>query len=224
MSKVLQDLANLAKVMREDCLTKLDEDPELLEDMERYLTERIESFPKYFSSVIMMETSIQIAKQLYDRENYQDKVQRMDQGRRLAHVRAAMSINQLNRLAGKYGLAPIFVFPEKEDNILIPSAKIPGDPEMERQAKDDRELAADAVYGFCKEVFLDARSRDKYNELENYTRESRDNELLAIGTGTGYFNDKLSVDNLIDMARRELEDEVSSKGNTIGKEDIFSRD
>lgn len=72
---------------------------------------------------------------------------------------------------------------------------------MERAAKDDRELAADAIYGFCKEVFLDARSKERYNQIEGYDREERDKELHEIGERSGYFNQKLSIDELIAQAK-----------------------
>lgn len=206
MSKILNDIANLARRIRE-----VEKDPDEIEYMEKYLTERIEKFPKYFSSVIMMETQMKIAAQLYDREDYQDRVMSWDRSRRMSHIAAANAINQINRLCiQNYDMEPIFKFPSIGDRPLKPEAEIPGNAMMERAAKDDRELAADAIYGFCKEVFLDARSKERYNQIEGYDREERDKELHEIGENSGYFNQRLSLDELIAQVKET--DTESEKG------------
>ena len=205
MSKVLQDLANLAKTIREK-----ETDPEELKDMEKFLEEKIGAFPQYFSSVIIMETHMTILRAMYDREDYIDRVQNMDQNRRISHQMAAYAINGINRVCDMYGVDHIFKFPEKENDELKPEASFHGDPISERLAKDDRELAADAVYNFCKEVFLDAKSREIYNVHEVETREQRDQELYEIGKTHGTFNKEITIDELIDKAREECAKDSSS--------------
>lgn len=209
MSKILKNLALLAQKIRND--ESLDEED--MKDMEEFLMKRIERFPKYFSSVINMECRLVIMKQLYEREDYQEKVMKMDQARRDLHIMAADGINQINRLCRSYDMEPIFEFPLIGNRELMPRAQIEGNPIMERNAKDDRELAADAIYGFCKEVFLDSQSRERYNKMEEYSREERDQELASISNENGYFNEKLSVDQLIALAKAECD---SHTDNSLG--------
>ena len=63
MSEVLNKIANLEKAIKEK-----ETDPEEIEYRENLLKEKIETFPKYFASVIMMKTQMTIARELYDRE------------------------------------------------------------------------------------------------------------------------------------------------------------
>lgn len=205
MSKVLQDLADLAKRIRE-----VEKNPEDLEEIEGFLTQQIEYFPKYFGAVVMMQSRMTIMSQFYDREDYADRVQKLDQSRRDLHILAAQAINKVNRLCKSYGLAPMFVFPEKNGMELQPEAKVSGNPMMEMQAENDRELAADAVYGFCKEVFLDSRSLARYNQLEGYSREQRDRELYSIGSENGHFAEIASLDQIIRAAREEVKADKKS--------------
>lgn len=210
MSQILNKISELAKQIR-----KQETDKEDLEDMEAFLMERISKFPKYFSSVINMECRMTIMRQLYDREDYQDKYINMDRARRSLHIGAADAINQINRLCKRYNMEPIFKFPSIGDRDLRPKAEIEGNAIMEREAKDDRELAADAIYGFCKEVFLDAQSKERYNQIENYTREQRDQELFEIGKTNGYFKESLSLDELIAQAKNESDPALATDSKSL---------
>lgn len=217
MSKVLQDLANLANNIREK-----ETDPEDRKDMEEFITKEIECFPKYFEAVVMMNTRLTIMSQLYDREDYIDKVQHMDQARRDAHIMVAQAINKINRLCDMYEIDHIFKFPGRGNEELQPIPKVAGHPKFEREAEADRELAADAVFGFCKEVFLEGKDLEKYNMHEGYTRAQRDQELYEIGNGDGGFNTKITVDELIDKAREECA--MDSSMNSLGMESRSSND
>ena len=200
MSEILNQIANLAKAIK-----KQETDPEEIKYMEDFLLKRIETFPKYFSSVIMMKSQMAIASQLYDREKYIETIERLDQNRRNSHIMAAYAINQINRLCDTYNVNRIFKFPQINNRDLVPEAKIEGNTIMEKEAKDDRELAADAIYGFCKEVFLDKKTLERYNKINDFTREERDQELYEIGQSAGYFKTSTSIDELIKTAKEEVQ-------------------
>lgn len=84
MSEVLNKIANLEKAIKEK-----ETDPEEIEYRENLLKEKIETFPKYFASVIMMKTQMTIARELYDREKFMFTIETLDQRRRDSHILAA---------------------------------------------------------------------------------------------------------------------------------------
>lgn len=187
MSKILNDVIDLAKTIKEN-----QEDKELVEEDLDFLTNRIENFPKYFNSVITMEIRMEIAKFRLEGAELGEYRMNLDANRRAAHISVADSINQINKLCEIYDKDPIF--------------KLPGDKEkLNSDSIDDREFAADLVYGFCKEVFLDSKSRERYNELEDITDDSRDQELYNMIQSRDTFNGKISVDDLINLEKDNME-------------------
>lgn len=197
MSKILNDIAELAK--------RIKTNPEAEErgEDEAFLTKRIERFPQYFSTVISMESRISILANLYEREDYIDKVMRMDQSRRDQHILATDAINQINVLCDLYGMEHIFQFPAIGNRKLQPEAKIKGNFLMEMAAKDDRELAADAIFEFCKEVFLESKDKERYNHMIG-SRGERDMELHDMSKEGICFKHEISVDELISIAKQQI--------------------
>ncbi len=200
MTKVMKDLATLAERIKNDKELTMEDK----QDMQEFLIERIEMFPKYFSAVVNMKTQLTILEQLCTSEDYAEKRSHLDEQRRRSHIMATMSINQINKLCKSYEMEAIFQFPEIGNRELLPEAKQKGNRVEEMQASSDRELAADAVYGFCKEVFLDGKSRALYNEYE-CDRSTRDMELFHIGNDSGFFHTSLELDDLINQAKAETE-------------------
>lgn len=189
MSKVLNDLSNLAKTIKE---TELD--PDIVKGDLDFLMQRIQKFPDYFNSVIMMETRMAVAKFTLDGETYRDLRTKLDGNRRSAHIAVTDAINQINNLSETvYHNGPIFEFSSKDNN------------KLDSNSIDDRDLAAYTVYGFCKEVFLDYKSRELYNELEGYSNEQRNQEVDEITKSGGMFDGKISMDDLIQMTAEEPE-------------------
>lgn len=187
MSKILNDVIDLAKTIKEN-----QEDKELVEEDLDFLTNRIENFPKYFNSVITMEIRMEMAKFRLEGAELGEYRMNLDANRRAAHISVADSINQINKLCEIYNKDPIF--------------ELPGDKEkLNSDSIDDREFAADLVYGFCKEVFLDSKSKERYNELNEISDESRDHELYDMIQSRDTFNGKISVDDLIKLAKDDIE-------------------
>lgn len=62
-----------------------------------------------------------------------------------------------------------------------------------------------SLYGFCKEVFLDKKTLERYNKINDFTREERDQELYEIGQSAGYFKTSTSIDELIKTAKEEVQ-------------------
>lgn len=189
MSKVLNDLSNLAKTIKET-----EPDPDIVKGDLDFLMQRIQKFPDYFNSVIMMETRMAVAKFTLDGETYRDLRTKLDGNRRSAHIAVTDAINQINNLSETvYHNGPIFEFSSKDNN------------KLDSNSIDDRDLAAYTVYGFCKEVFLDYKSRELYNELEGYSNEQRNQEVDEITKSGGMFDGKISMDDLIQMTAEEPE-------------------
>lgn len=206
MTKVMKNLAALAEKIKNDKELTMEDK----QDMQEFLIERIEMFPKYFSSVVNMKTQLTILEQLCTPEDYAEKRMSLDEQRRRAHIMATMSINQINKLCKSYEMEAIFQFPEIGNRELLPEAKNKGNRVEEMQASSDRELAADAVYGFCKEVFLDGKSRSLYNEYD-CDRTTRDIDLFHIGNDSGFFSTSVQLDDLIDQAKAETEDNQTQR-------------
>ena len=209
MSKILTDLTRLAEAVSKDP----DLIPEEKMDDVEFILKNLEAFPKYFNSVIMTETQVSMLRFVYEREDYIDRVQSIDQKRRDNHIGATDAINKINRRANYYGLEPIFKYPGCEERELEGRPKIDGikNPELIRriefEAKEDRKIAADIVYKFCKDVFLDAKSKEKYNGKEEYDREERDEELYQIGKNQGHFKERLTLEDLFEEARQNAKDD-----------------
>lgn len=184
MLKVLKNISELAKAIKEDkTLT-----PEFIEDDLDSLEKWINSFPDYFNSVVNMQSKMSIYLIRYEGEEYRDRVHALDQTRRDKHILAAQAINKINRSAKSYGMAEIFPVGKE----LKPDPREwKDDPQAERKAKDDRELAADYIYEFCKHVFLDGQLHNQY--LSN----KRDQELYEMEVNHTSFKTNLSLDEIL---------------------------
>lgn len=124
----------------------------------------------------------------------------LDANRRSAHISVADSVNQINKLCEIYQKDPIFELPRNKEKLNSDDI-------------DDREFAADLVYGFCKEVFLESKLRERYNELEENGDVNRDSELYQMIQSRETFGGKVSVDDLIKLATDDTE-------KSEGKEDL----
>jgi len=195
MSKILKDIIDLAKTIKDT-----QEDKELMEEDLDFLINRIENFPRYFNSIITMEIRIEMAKFRLDGAELGEYRANLDANRRSAHISVADSVNQINKLCEIYQKDPIFELPGNKEKLN--SADI-----------DDREFAADLVYGFCKEVFLESKLRERYNELEENGDVNRDSELYHMIQSRETFGGKVSVDDLIKLATDDTE-------KSEGKEDL----
>ena len=98
MTKVMKDLATLAERIKNDKELTMEDK----QDMQEFLIERIEMFPKYFSAVVNMKTQLTILEQLCTSEDYAEKRSHLDEQRRRSHIMATMSINQINKLCKSY--------------------------------------------------------------------------------------------------------------------------
>lgn len=162
-------------------------------EIAQFLEERIEKLPKYFSCVITMNTQIGVIRVMCDDpEEIGRRIEQLDRARRMAHISAVMAINQINRLCTSYGVQKVFQFPEIGDRELFAEAKIKGNPQSERIAMEDRELAADRIYDFCKEIFLDDASKERCKREQK----PRDQEMLVIGKSGGYFRDRMQMEKI----------------------------
>lgn len=186
MSKILNNVASLAKQIYEKA-----EDPVLLKEDLDTLMRYVEAFPKYFDSVIRMETFSATARFRYEGDDLLDKLAKWDSDRRLAHIMATSAINKINRLCKVYEMDPIFEIPGVKENRL------------NENSITDRKIAADIIYGFCKEVYLDAAEKERYNQKET----SFDQELSELQNDRIEFYKKISVDDLIKIAKEELDQE-----------------
>lgn len=195
MLKVLKDISELAKAIKEDESLTSEFIKDDLESLEKWLN----SFPEYFNSVVTMQSSMSFYRFLYEGEEYRDRAQALDQTRRDKHILATQSINKINRLAKSYGMSEIFPVGKE----LKPAPRDwKDDPQAERKAKDDRELAADYIYEFCKQVFLDGQSHNQY--LTN----KRDRELYQMEVNRTSFKTNLSLDEMISKINSDPHDAV----------------
>lgn len=201
MSKALNDLVKLA----EEISKNTDLGPEERDDDIDFIVNSVKAFPKYFNSVIMAETQTAMLRFKCDREDYIEKVEQADRARRNCHINAAHSVNKLNRMAKSYGLEAIFKYEGYENRELCPEPAEPNVPAFERAAEEDRQIAADIAYVFCKEVFLDEKNKEKYNIKAEYTRNEREDELYHIGKDNGYFKMQTTLDEMIEIARASQE-------------------
>lgn len=199
MSKILKDIIDLAKTIKDT-----QEDKELMEEDLDFLTNRIENFPRYFNSIITMEIRLEMAKFRLEGAELGEYRANLDANRRSAHISVADSVNQINKLCEIYQKDPIFELPGNKEKLN--SADI-----------DDREFAADLVYGFCKEVFLESKLRERYNELEENGDTNRDSELYGMIQSRETFGGKVSVDDLIKLAADDTE---KSEGKEEDLDDV----
>ena len=186
MSKILNDLVELAKRIKET-----QSDAEFKEQDLSFLVDHIEKIPNYFNSVIAMETKLPIAKFRLEQEAYCDLYKNLDTNRRIAHMAVTNAINGINALSNLYHMKPIFELPE-------------GMEKLKSDDRDDRNLATDMVYQFCKEVFLDSSLREQYNDRETYSTTERENEVYDMIQTGNTFNGKISLDDLIKMSKEEI--------------------
>lgn len=187
MSQILNNISDLAKT-----IIDTQKDKELMEDDLDSLTKWIENFPKYYNSVITMEIRIEMAKFRLEGSELGEYRANLDANRRMAHILVADSINKINRLCNVYKKEPVFKLPENKEK-------------LNSESIDDREFAADLVYGFCKEVFLDSKSMERYNEQEDLEDNFRDKELYNMIQSRNTFSGKISVDELIKLAKDDIE-------------------
>ncbi len=180
-SEILQRLDTLTEAI---CKKN---DPYVKDDLD-FMKEALCSLPAYFATVIATESVIKIAyiQFDYDQDRLKYTVEQADRNRRSAHISLTMGINQLNRLCKMYNVPEIF-----------PTGL---DRDLDFNSKDDREIAVDKCYGFCKDMFCSGIERDKERD---WTRDERDQDLYQIshsGTGAAFSSEKLQsapVDDLL---------------------------
>lgn len=71
-----------------------------------FVSEQLEKFPQYTNIVIREQIMMPIWRFRYDGEELRDKIQDIDQKRKIAHDSAIASVNILNRLSKNLGLEP----------------------------------------------------------------------------------------------------------------------
>lgn len=153
----------------------LEKSEDVKADLE-YVEDLLSAMPNYFSKVVMSETGIRLARFKYseDPEAMRDAVQAIDASRRSAHEDMTMNLNILNRVAGIYGVPEIFELPKEE---------------LDFNDLEDREIAADMCYNFCRDTYLDSKSRDQLEKESIQTRAERGDELHKISEMGGYFRE-----------------------------------
>lgn len=127
-------------------------DPEEIKDLEQFISDKFNSFSRYNSIVVNFEMQVTLWKTFYEPEQYLDKIERLDKSRRLAHVAATVSINQLNRLCKTYNVPEIFDIKNEQLDIM---------------SNADRESAAEIIFEYCKEMSIDQNEKSDYNKNDN---------------------------------------------------------
>lgn len=127
-------------------------DPEEIKDLEKFISDKFNSFSRYNSIVMNFEMQVTLWKTFYEPEQYLDKIERLDKSRRLAHVAATVSINQLNRLCKTYNVPEIFDIKNEQLDIM---------------SNADRETAAEIIFEYCKEMSIDQNEKSDYNKNDN---------------------------------------------------------
>lgn len=127
-------------------------DPEEIKDLEKFISDKFNSFSRYNSIVVNFEMQVTLWKTFYEPEQYLDKIERLDKSRRLAHVAATVSINQLNRLCKTYNVPEIFDTKNEQLDIM---------------SNADRETAAEIIFEYCKEMSIDQNEKSDYNKNDN---------------------------------------------------------
>lgn len=127
-------------------------DPEEIKDLEKFISDKFNSFSRYNSIVVNFEMQVTLWKTFYEPEQYLDKIERLDKSRRLAHVAATVSINQLNRLCKTYNVPEIFDIKNEQLDIM---------------SNADRETAAEIIFEYCKEMSIDQNEKSDYNKNDN---------------------------------------------------------
>lgn len=191
MSEILNKIRNLTTTMY------YSNEKERFDDLEQ-LEKHLEAFPKYNNAVINESIKLEIIKFRYEGEALRTARMELDQARREAHQLATISVNFINKLAVVYNQEKIF-------NVN----------HLDFDNRDDRETAAVITFGLCKEIFLDSKELERYNQVEEYDYRTMDEELADYMRNRTLFDKKLSIKDLID--------EVSTDdgGSSIpGTEDI----
>lgn len=168
----------LVKAIRE-----ADIDPEDMRDDLESAETSILKFPKYFNAVI--ETVVRSRTLSKDNiSHYQYQIMHLDEMRRSAHISVAIAVNKLNRLCRMYNVEQMFDI----DNLSGDNV-------------DDREKAANAVYNFCKETFLDEEYRSGYaikdevnmdEELMQMADDQEEREMRSSYKGQQMFHTELT--------------------------------
>lgn len=127
-------------------------DPEEIKDLEQFISDKFNSFSRYNSIVMNFEMQVTLWKTFYEPEQYLDKIERLDKSRRLAHVDATVSINQLNRLCKTYNVPEIFDIKNEQLDVM---------------SNADRETAAEIIFEYCKEMSIDQNEKSDYNKNDN---------------------------------------------------------
>ena len=99
----LEKESRLIEAMNRDNFSKFDGDKDMAYDM---LERCFDSFPDYANTVIRMQTMVPIWSQRYDGQELRDRIQDIDQTRRIKHDGAISSLGILNRLSTMHGLEP----------------------------------------------------------------------------------------------------------------------
>lgn len=191
MDQISERLKALAET-----ISKQESQEDIDDDLD-FVVKNISALPEYYQSVIALESRI-IIFQFHASRDSAEKTAELDQQRRDKHILAAQAINKINRLSKSFGLEPVFETGLERD--LKPDAKNWGyDQAAERLAKDDREIAADIAYNYCKEMYLAGRNRSRYvGKEESVTRDMRDLEMHEMSNDSVYFKTPENIDDVID--------------------------
>lgn len=201
MSKVLNKLAHLAEIIKNS-----NNNAEEIKDDLDFLVKRIETFPKYFNSILIMETRLELGRFRLEPDDLAEMRTKLDHNRRDCHIIATNSINQLNRLAKAYNQNSIFIFPV-ENNVLNP------------ENIEHREMAADCIFDFCKEVFLDVKEKEFFKEMEEYNIQKNE-ELYEFHKTGKQFKSFTNVEDLITQAEHDITTSRTENTHKIKDDDL----
>ncbi len=177
-------IASINKRLRE-CCEKVKEKSDDVELDFACIEDCLLQMPKYFNSIIHEEIGLTLANIRYadNPEMLKYTREQLDTNRRMCHICMTDGINILNRLCTMIGVEKIF--------------QIEGDRVIDSNDLEDRELAADLCFNFCKDSFLDARTKEelwnKGFDHEATNRNERENELYQmIQSRLGFDENKVS--------------------------------
>lgn len=96
MKNLKQSYAALIEAYKEDA------------DILEFITDNMSRMENYVNAVYMQEVMIPQILVLYDGEEQRDRLQTLDNTRRIKHDAAVAAVAQLNRLAQQSGIEPMF--------------------------------------------------------------------------------------------------------------------
>lgn len=161
INKRLTKVAEKIKILSDE----VDTDFEIIEDC-------MMRMPRYFNSLIAEDIGLTLASVRYsdDPEMLKYTRENLDRTRRTYHISMADGINIINRFCTFMETDKIF--------------EIEGGRELDSNNSEDRELAADMCYNFCKDAFLDAKNKEilweKGLNKEAFSRNERENQVYEM--------------------------------------------